>query len=101
LFSDSAHTKQARELAGLVKTPTLIIHGLRDEVALSAESSKFVSCLNPDVIAKYVTLPEESHIFQTEQAWKTCLIEAEHFLIQNLLSRFATASTSVSLEATI
>lgn len=80
LFSASARTAELSELAPRIKTPTLVVHGLRDEVAPSCESSQFVSYLAPDITGTYLTIPEEPHIFQTRDAWNICLQEAETFL---------------------
>jgi alpha-beta hydrolase superfamily lysophospholipase len=83
LFGDTSMLGVA-DLASTVSTPLLILHGLRDEVAASEQSSYFVSHLSPAVSCKYVTFPDEGHIFRNSETWEEVLSVASAFLLKYL-----------------
>jgi pimeloyl-ACP methyl ester carboxylesterase len=67
-----------------ITSPLLVIHGMLDEVSPSFHSSEFVAALNSDTSCRYVSVPDEGHVFQTAPGWRTLLGTLRSFLREHL-----------------
>jgi dipeptidyl aminopeptidase/acylaminoacyl peptidase len=86
LFDDAARETSPEELARQIRTPLLIVHGLRDEMAAAEHSSRFVAHLPADVPCDYNTRTEEGHIFAQQTTWEETLVASSRFLRERLLA---------------
>jgi hypothetical protein len=84
LFEPVDELPDPQTLAGGIRTPLLIFHGLGDEVSPLVHSSKFVTHLRSDVECEYVTFAEEGHIFRNPATWEKGLGETARFLRKQL-----------------
>jgi dipeptidyl aminopeptidase/acylaminoacyl peptidase len=80
LFGATEELLGPEQLASDVRTPVLVLHGLRDEVSPAGQSSRFVSYLGANIPCEYTTFPDEGHIFRSPENWKTSLRLASAFL---------------------
>jgi pimeloyl-ACP methyl ester carboxylesterase len=87
LFPEADRTMTTDEIAGAVRTPVLVVHGLRDELVPSAESSRFVANVPKNVGCEYMTLPDEGHIFSNPDSWHRTLSVSRRFLCEHLQHR--------------
>jgi dienelactone hydrolase len=95
LFGDTANLPGPEQLAATIRTPLLILHGLRDEMSAAEQSSRFVSRISADVPCDYLTFPDEEHIFRRPDTWETGLSAAIDFLRLHLnLDREATEEST-------
>jgi hypothetical protein len=56
--------------ASLLSTPTVIMHGIRDELSPSIHSSVFISSMPVHVAKCYLPIMDEGHIFQHFHNWR-------------------------------
>ena len=72
--------------APLINTPLLLVHGQRDPISPSLHSSDFVMSLPEDLYFEYVTVPNEGHIFQSNEGWRT-LLDSMHTFIETIINQ--------------
>jgi predicted alpha/beta hydrolase family esterase len=84
LFDDATRATTTEAMAQAMRTPLLILHGLRDEMAASSQSSRFVANLPSEVPCEYITLADEGHIFSQSASWYHTLAASTRFLREHL-----------------
>jgi hypothetical protein len=84
LFDDACRTVDIEAVAQRIRTPLLIAHGVRDEMAGIGASSRLVTHLAPDREVEYLTLNDEGHIFSRRTSWDRVLQTSYDFLRRQL-----------------
>jgi len=84
LFDEATRATTTEGMAQAMRTPLLILHGLRDEMAASSQSSRFVMSLPAEVPCEYITLADEGHIFSQSASWHQTLAASTRFLREHL-----------------
>ena len=73
-------------LAEASRTPTLVIHGLRDEVSAYSQTNLFALRASANVPVKPVQLVEEGHVFACPASWREAIAEARAFALAQFAS---------------
>lgn len=84
LFHETDRAARTNDIAAALRTPVLVVHGLRDEMVPSAESSGFITHVPKDVACEYLTLIDEGHVFSNPESWQRTLSVSRRFLRDRL-----------------
>jgi dipeptidyl aminopeptidase/acylaminoacyl peptidase len=85
LFDEITSSTAAEILAQRIRAPLMIVHGLRDEMAQTGQTSRFLTHVPDGVACDYITFPDEGHIFAQPESWEQTLTAGTEFLRHHLL----------------